>query len=418
MSRMKITGGHRLTGDVSIHGAKNSALPVLAACLAVGDRCEIHNCPRLSDVDAAADILRYLGCSIEIDGSVAVVDSTDIARCDVPEHLMREMRSSISFLGAMVARCGRAELSLPGGCELGARPIDLHLSALERMGAIIEEYHGYIHCRVSGRLHGTSVPLGFPSVGATENIMVVASTAKGTTTITNAAREPEISDLACFLNRCGARISGYGESTITIEGVDSLSGCKHTVIPDRIEAVTYMAAAAMNRGDVELRGVEIAHLMPVIGVLEEMGCRISGMGDRVRIQTDGRLRPVKCVRTMPYPGFPTDAQAIIMAASCIADGTSVFVENIFDSRFKHTAELCRLGARIKTEGRVAVIEGAERLTGASVRSTDLRGAAALIVAGTAADGVTTVNDLHHLDRGYEDIEGGLRSLGADIIRIR
>lgn len=285
------------------------------------------------------------------------------------------------------------------------------------MGTRIEERGGCIYCSVDGRLTGCQVPLAFPSVGATENVMVAAATAKGTTVITNAAREPEIVCLARFLNSCGARISGHGESTITVEGVDSLYGCCHTVIPDRIEAATYMAAAAVTSGEICLRRVTPAHLMPVIPVFEEMGCAVTVYDDSLIIKAPERLRPVGYVRTMPYPGFPTDCQAIVMSAACVADGTSVFVENIFDNRFKHVGELSRLGAHIKIEGRVAVVDGVRGLSGTTVDSTDLRGSAALVVAGLEADGETVVRNLHHLDRGYQQLELGLRSLGADIVRI-
>ena len=417
MSRIVIEGGKRLQGEVFIHGAKNSALPILAACVAVGERCEISNCPCLSDVNASTDILRYLGCVTQWRDSAACVDAAGVSRFDVPERLMREMRSSISFLGAILARCGCAEVSLPGGCELGARPVDLHLSALARMGAQIEERHGVIHCRCSGRLRGTTIPLSFPSVGATENIMVAAATAQGTTVITNAAREPEISDMGRFLNCCGARITGCGESTIVIEGVESLHGCEYSVMPDRIEAATYMAAAAVTGCEITLRRTEPQSLEPVVPIFEKMGCAIEVSGSEVHIKAPHRLRDAGTVRTMPYPGFPTDAQAIMMAAACVAQGTSVFVENIFDSRFKHVGELRRLGAHITTEGRMAVVEGVQRLTGAPVSATDLRGAAALIIAGLAAEGTTVVSELHHLDRGYEQIERSLAQLGASIERI-
>lgn len=417
MSEMHITGGRKLIGETEIQGAKNSALPILAACFAAGSPCEIHSCPALTDVNASLNILRCLGCRAVSEGQKVFIDSSAANRCDIPERLMREMRSSISFLGAVLSRCGEAELSTPGGCELGARPVDLHLTALARMGAKIEESHGRIHCSVpKGKLEGAAIPLSFPSVGATENIMVAAATAEGTTVITNAAREPEIVDLAAFMCSCGARISGAGESTITIEGVPKLHGCIHTVIPDRIEAVTFMAAAAMTGGDVLLRNADYMHLLSAAAVLEEMGCIIREEKDGLRLTANKRLCPAGYVRTMPYPGFPTDAQAIIMAAACIARGTSVFVENIFDNRFKHVGELCRLGASIKTEGRAAVVEGVPRLTGASVASTDLRGGAALIIAGTAAEGKTIVSGLHHVDRGYQSIEKKLRSLGADIER--
>lgn len=417
MSEIHITGGRRLAGEITVQGAKNSALPILAACFAAGSPCEINGCPELTDVNASLNILRSLGCRAISEGQKVFIDPTQANRCNIPERLMREMRSSISFLGALLSRCGEAELSTPGGCELGARPVDLHLAALAKMGAKIEESHGRIRCTVpQGRLKGAVIPLSFPSVGATENIMVAAATADGTTIITNAAREPEIVDLAAFLRGCGARISGSGESTVVIEGVPELHGCSHRVIPDRIEAVTYMAAAAVTGGDILLHNADYIHLLPTAAVLEEMGCIVREEKNGVRLTANKRLASAGYVRTMPYPGFPTDAQAIIMAAACTAKGTSVFVENIFDNRFKHVGELCRLGACIKTEGRAAVVEGVSRLTGASVTSTDLRGGAALIVAGLAAEGKTVVGGLHHVDRGYQSTEKKLRSIGADIVR--
>jgi len=417
MEKMIIHGGNRLSGTVCMHGAKNSALPLLAACLAAEGPCRLHNCPGLSDVKISLDILQHLGCLAVMDDGTAFVDSANARYQEIPDSLMRRMRSSITFLGAMLARFGHAELSLPGGCELGARPVDLHLSALERMGARVEEQHGRIRCRVDGRLKGASIPLGFPSVGATENIMIAAATARGETVIQNAAREPEIVDLGCFLNACGARITGCGESTVIIQGVERLGGCAHRVIPDRIEAATYLAAAAVTGGDVTLIHARPEHLIPVLSALETMGCVLNCTESTIRIIAPERLRPAGYVRTMPYPGFPTDAQAIMMAAACAAQGTSVFVENIFDGRMKHVSELCRLGARITTEGRMAVVEQSPGLTGAKLAACDLRGAAALIVAGLAAAGVTEVTGLCHLDRGYESFEHGLRSLGAEIYRV-
>lgn len=416
MSVLRINGGKRLSGEVLIHGAKNSALPVLAASLAVGGVCEIHNCPNLSDVAAAGSILKYLGCRAQWSDSVFFVDSKSVDRFDIPEKLMREMRSSIAFLGAMLARSQSVRLSMPGGCELGPRPIDLHIDSLRRMGASVEERDGCIIFSVDGRLKGCRVPLAFPSVGATENVMTAAATASGTTVITNAAREPEISDLADFLNSCGARISGAGGSTVVIEGVEKLHGCSHTVIPDRIEAATYMASAALTSGCVLLRSVIPEHIMPVVPAFEEMGCAIVFSDNEIKITAPKRLRAVRYTRTMPYPGFPTDAQAIVMACTCTAKGSSVFAETIFDSRFRHTGELARLGAKIKTDGRIAVVEGVEKLYGTTVSATDLRGAAALVAAGLAAEGTTIVSRLNHLDRGYQDMETALKELGADIER--
>lgn len=416
MSVLNIEGGRRLSGEICVHGAKNGALPILAATIAAQGTCEIHNCPHLSDVEAAGAILRWLGCRTSFSDGVFTVDSTGVSRCDIPEQLMREMRSSIAFLGALLTRTHKAQLSMPGGCELGPRPIDLHLDALRRMGAEVEERGGYIVCSVDGRLKGCRVPLSFPSVGATENIMTAAATAKGTTVITNAAREPEISDLAAFLNACGARISGAGGSTVVIEGVEKLGGCAHSVIPDRIEAATYMSAAAITGGNVLIKCVCPEHLMPVIPAFEEMGCDIAIFENSIKLDAPKRPGALRYIRTMPYPGFPTDAQAILMACTCRSAGSSIFAETIFDNRFRHTGELCRLGAKIKTDGHIAVVEGVEQLYGAPVSSTDLRGGAALVVAGLAAKGTTTVSELRHIDRGYQDIELALASLGADIKR--
>ena len=415
MTELIIQGGHRLNGAVHIHGAKNSALPLLAATLLVDGTCELENCPALSDVRAAADILRHLGCRVEQHGPHMCVDASAPCRGDIPDALMREMRSSIVFLGAIVARMGTAELSFPGGCELGPRPIDLHLAALRQMGLSIIEDGGKLRCEVCERLTGCSVTLAFPSVGATENILLAAVTAQGTTTIYNAAREPEISDLCAFLTACGARIVGAGESTIVVEGVERLHGCTHRVIPDRIETVTYMAAAAVTGGALLLRNVCPPQLQAVTPLFEEMGCRLSVRDAELLVSAPPRLARVKTVRTLPYPGFPTDAQALLMAMACVAKGTSVFVETIFESRFKHVGELMRLGARIKVEGRVAVVEGVERLSGAPVQCTDLRGGAALVLAGLAAQGETTVTELQHLERGYEAMVEGLTAAGASLI---
>ncbi len=417
MEKLLIEGGRRLSGTISVHGAKNSALPILAASLMAEGVSEIANCPCLSDVQVAMDILRHLGCSAERDGDMITVDTAGLGGSDIPDGLMQEMRSSIVFLGAILARTGEACLSFPGGCELGPRPIDLHLSALEKLGVSIEEDHGRLCCRAPGRLRGASITLALPSVGATENILLAASTAVGTTVIRNAAREPEIVDLCAYLNACGARIQGAGESTLTVEGVERLHGCRHRVIPDRIVAATYMAAAAVTGGSLVLRRIEPEHMAPVFPLFEEAGCRLTLWEDELLISAPPRLRRMRTVRTMVYPGFPTDAGAPLLAMACVADGTSVFIENIFENRYKYTGELARMGARIKVEGRVAVVEGVPALSGARVSCTDLRGGAALVIAALAAQGETEIGELAHLDRGYEALTDCLRETGAQIRRI-
>lgn len=412
-----VKGTHRLSGTVPIHGAKNSALPVLAATLLADGVSEIDNCPHLADVQASAEILRCLGCRVAYQDGCMTVDASGLCRQDVPDYLMREMRSSIVFLGAIVARTGGADLSFPGGCELGPRPIDLHLAALRQMGVTIEEEGGHLHCHCESHLHGAAITLSFPSVGATENILLAAVTAEGKTTITNAAREPEIVDLCTYLQACGAQIDGAGEGVITVEGVERLTGCRHSVIPDRIEATTYMAAAAVTGGSLVLQRIQPRHLSAVLPAFEEAGCHMSVWDQDVLISAPPRLRRIKTIRTMPYPGFPTDAQAPVMAMTCLAEGTSVFIENIFESRYKHVGELTRLGAKIKVEGRVAVVEGVPRLSGAPVECTDLRGGASLVVAALAAAGETVITNLHHLDRGYENLVGCLSDVGAVIRRV-
>lgn len=417
MPKLLVEGGHRLNGEIKVQGAKNSVLPILSACILAREQCVIHNCPDLSDVDASIEILRHLGCRVEREGATVIVDASSISGFDIPEELMREMRSSIVFLGAIAARLGRAMVFAPGGCEIGVRPIDIHLSALRQLGLDIKEEHGRLDCRTDGRFKGAKIALSLPSVGATENIMLAAATAQGRTTVLNAAREPEISDLADFLNGCGAKIHGAGEGVLVIDGVERLSGTEHTVIPDRIVAATYMAAAAVTRGNITLKDVIPAHLGSVMPAFEEAGCDISLGGRELTVSAPPKLKRIRTVRTSPYPGFPTDAQAPLMAVTTLSDGTSMFVENIFESRFKHVGELIRLGAHIKVEGRVAIVEGVQRLSGACVVSSDLRGSAALVVAGLSADGATTIDGLSHLYRGYENIEKCLTSVGAEIKRV-
>ena len=411
-----VEGGSRLRGQLTVQSAKNSVLPILAATILSRDVCVIEKCPRLEDVDASAAILRHLGCRVRWMGEDLEVDSRGLCRWDIPDDLMRRMRSSVIFLGAILARCGRAELSYPGGCELGPRPIDLHLSALGALGAGIDECGGQMRCRGQG-LRGTEIVLTLPSVGATENAMLAACGARGVTVISNAAREPEIMDLQDFLCKMGASVRGAGTSTVIVEGERPLHGCHHRCIGDRIAAATYLAAVAATGGDVTLNGVDYRHLSTVTTALRQAGCRISSDAGHIRLQSEGRLRGVCPIHTSPHPGFPTDAQAVVMAALLRSRGTTVFVENMFQNRYRHVAELQRMGANIRLEGRVAVLCGVPRLCGATVRCTDLRGGAALVLAGLQADGITQVEEIHHIKRGYGDLTGDLARLGAKIQEI-
>ena len=417
MSKLLVKGRQKLGGEVSVQGAKNSALPILAATVLAKGENVIFNCPCLSDVDASCGILRYLGCRVRREGGALLIDSAGVDRSDIPDSLMRKTRSSIVFLGAVLARTGRARLCFPGGCEIGPRPIDLHLKALRQLGAEIREEHGCLDCRAPYGLKGGRVALSFPSVGATEDIMIAAATASGTTTVTNAAREPEIADLADYLNRCGAHIYGAGEGVLVIDGVPSLHGALHTIIPDRIVAATLLSCAAVTGSELVLKGAVTSHLGAVLPVFEEGGCSLQSRDGDLKITAPHRLRSMRVVRPMPYPGFPTDAQAPLLAAACTALGTTVFVENIFENRYRHTGELIRMGASVKTEGKVAVIEGVPRLYGASVEATDLRGAAALVIAALAAEGKSTVSGVKYLERGYENLETVLSDLGAEIKKI-
>jgi len=416
MSVLNITGGP-VSGTIRAHGAKNSVLPILAATLINKDVSIISNCPDLADVRSSIRILRHLGCKAEYSGCTVTVDSSDVTRADIPESLMREMRSSVIFLGAILARTGHANMSYPGGCELGTRPIDLHLNALKSMGAEFSEDGGNIECKAS-RLTGTEIILSFPSVGATENIMIAACAANGLTTIKNAAREPEIEDLQTFLRAMGADVSGAGTSTVYINGcMDKLHGANHRIMPDRIETATYLCAAAMAGGRIRIGDVVPEHNSAVLSALSETGCEITTERDVIELKRYKPLRPMRPIRTMPYPGFPTDAQSPIMAVCTRASGTTVFTENIFESRFRHVAELTRMGADIRVEGRVAVVCGVDRLYGARVKCEDLRGGAALVVAALGAEGVTTISHLTHIDRGYENLTEKLTSLGVNINRM-
>lgn len=415
MSCYQIEGGHPLGGRLAVQGAKNSVLPILAAALLAPGQSVIHNCPDLSDVSVTLNILALLGCRVKREGDTVTVDASVLSRADIPDCLMREMRSSVIFLGALLARLGTAELSYPGGCELGPRPIDLHLAALRALGVEIQESQGCLCCRGGSQLRGRELCLSMPSVGATENAMLAACGCPGLTTIVGAAREPEIVDLQNFLLAMGAEISGAGGAVITIRGGKPLHPAEHWVVGDRIAAATYLCAVGAAGGQVELTGIQPDHLTAVLACLEESGCEIrTGPGLLALERSDGPMRGISPVRTAPYPGFPTDSQALLMAALAGGKGTTMFVENMFDSRYHHVDELRRMGANIHVADRVAVVSGVGRLHGASVRSTDLRGGAALVVAGLGAEGITTVSELKHIHRGYDGLDRCLNALGARI----
>ena len=416
MSAFVINGGRRISGSISVQGSKNSVLPILAATILINGKTVIHNCPLLSDTAGTIKILKTLGCIVMCEGNSIIVDSTTINNAEIPEKLMREMRSSVIFLGAILGRLNTAVISTPGGCEIGLRPIDLHLYAMRQLGVDIAEDYGRLVCTAPNGLKGKKITFSFPSVGATENAILASVTAKGTTTIVNAAREPEITDLCDFLNKCGADIMGAGESVITINGKQALNPCEYSVICDRIACATYLIAGAVTGGDVTLENTNPIHLNAILPLLEEAGCGINVRCRSIHLKAPRRLNRIDKIITQPYPGFPTDAQAPFTSLACVANGTSVIVENIFESRFKHIPELVRMGAKIRMEGRVAVVDGVERLYGAEVISPDLRGGAALVLAGLCAQGVTVVNSTNYIDRGYEDFENNLCMLNADVKR--
>lgn len=417
MSAYLVEGGNRLQGTARVHGAKNSVLPILAATILCPGESVVHNCPDLSDVRASIAILEHLGCRVERAGDTVTVDASALTGRDVPDALMREMRSSVIFLGAILARLGEAIMSFPGGCELGPRPIDLHLAAIRSLGAQVREQGGELHCSAAGGLAGCEITFSIPSVGATENAMLCACGAEGVTVICNAAREPEIVDLQAFLRALGADVRGAGTSVITVRGKKPLHGGEHTVMPDRIVAATLLTAVAAAGGEAELLGTDYRQLSTVTAVLTEAGCRIRSGSDSIHICREAPLRGVRPIRTAPYPSFPTDAQPPVMAALCRGTGTTVFVENMFESRYRHVDELSRMGADIRVEGKVAVVCGVERLHGAALQAADLRGGAALVVAALGAEGRSEITGLHHMDRGYYGLEDTLRGLGADIVRV-
>lgn len=418
MEKLIVKGGNRLVGAVKTSGAKNAVLPIIAASILGTTPSHLDEVPMLEDVHTISEVLKCLGLAVECSPEKNVLDinSTEITSYEAPYELVRTMRASFLVMGPLLARIGKARISMPGGCAIGARPIDIHLKGFEALGVKIEQGHGYIEASAPEGLKGTSIYFDFPSVGATENIMMAASLAEGTTILENAAEEPEIVDLANYLNKMGAKIRGAGTDTIRIEGVDKLHGADYTIIPDRIEAGTYMIAAAMTGGDIVVENVLPEHQKPLIAKLREAGAVVEEDIDKVRVIGKNPLKAVS-IKTLPYPGFPTDMQAQMMAMMVIAEGRSKVTETVFENRFMHVVELNRMGAQISTEGRSAVIDGPCKLTGCDVRATDLRAGAAMILAGLVAEGTTRIGDLHHIDRGYENIVAKLKNLGADIERV-
>ena len=418
MEKLIVKGGNRLVGAVKTSGAKNAVLPIIAASILGTTPSHLDEVPMLEDVHTISEVLKCLGLAVECspEKNVLDIDSTEITSYEAPYELVRTMRASFLVMGPLLARLGKARISMPGGCAIGARPIDIHLKGFEALGVKIEQGHGYIEASAPEGLKGTSIYFDFPSVGATENIMMAASLAEGTTILENAAEEPEIVDLANYLNKMGAKIRGAGTDTIRIEGVEKLHGADYTIIPDRIEAGTYMIAAAMTGGDIVVENVLPEHQKPLIAKLREAGAVVEEDIDKVRVIGKNPLKAVS-IKTLPYPGFPTDMQAQMMAMMVIAEGRNKVTETVFENRFMHVVELNRMGAQISTEGRSAVIDGPCKLTGCDVRATDLRAGAAMILAGLVAEGTTRIGDLHHIDRGYENIVAKLKNLGADIERV-
>lgn len=419
MEKLIIHGGHELHGRVKISGAKNAVLPIIAATLLAQDKpCVLDEVPYLNDVCTITEVLRQLGAKVKFNREehTLFIDSTALKTVDAPYDLVRKMRASFVILGPLLARYGKAKISMPGGCAIGTRPIDLHLKGFEALGAEVEIGHGFISASAPHGLKGTSIYLDFPSVGATENIIMAACMAEGQTILENAAQEPEIIDLANFLNIMGAKIRGAGTNVIKITGVPKLTGHNYTIIPDRIEAGTYMVAVAMTGGDIYIENAISEHLKPVIAKLTEAGVTIEEDIDGIRVSCHKRPKAID-IKTLPYPGFPTDMQAQFMAMLCIAEGTGFVTETVFENRFMHVDELKRMGAHIRVDGRTSIVEGIPTLTGCQVKATDLRAGAAMVLAGLVAKGETQVSYIHHIDRGYDNLVAKLCGLGADICRV-
>ncbi|MCJ7656802.1 MAG: UDP-N-acetylglucosamine 1-carboxyvinyltransferase [Candidatus Atribacteria bacterium] len=415
--KLIISGGNRLHGTVKIDGAKNSSLSIMAATLLTKDVCILRNVPRLTDVETMSDVIRKLGVNVEWkEGNNLYIDSDNFNNYEAPYELVKMMRASILVMGPLLARLKRAKISLPGGCAIGARPVDYHLKGFEALGAQVEVEKGYIEAKVKV-LKGDEIYLDFPSLGATENIMMAACLAEGVTTIENAAKDPEVVELGNFLNKMGAKVKGLGTDLIKIKGVKELHGIDYTIIPDRIEAGTYMIAAAVTGGDVLIEEADPLLLKPLIVKLEEAGVRIELEKNLIKVIGPDRANAVD-IKTLPFPGFPTDMQPQFMALSCVARGTSVITETVFEKRFAHIGDLIRMGSDIKVEGHSAIIKGVKKLSAAPVMASDLRGGAALVLAGLVAEGTTELSRIYHLDRGYAKLEEKLNSLGADIKRVK
>jgi UDP-N-acetylglucosamine 1-carboxyvinyltransferase len=416
VDKFVIDGPARLAGEVAVSGAKNAALPCLAAALLTAEPVRLTNLPNVADIRTLRKLLQHIGAHVEADGSSATIETREIGSADAPYDLVKTMRASVLVLGPLLARSGSVRVSMPGGCAIGVRPINLHLAAFEKLGAEVRLDHGYVEAKAA-RLRGAQIDFDTVTVTGTENVMLAATLASGTTRLVNAAREPEVTDLARMLNAMGAKISGAGTETIVIEGVERLRGVSHSVIPDRIEAGTYALAAAATRGDVAIRNCAPEHLTALTTRLSATGASLQSSGDTLRVQATGALRSHD-VATAPYPGFPTDLQAQWMALAAGMDGVATITETIFENRFQHVAELVRMGARVRLEGRWAVVEGPSRLAGARVMASDLRASAALAIAALTAEGETTVDRVYHLDRGYERMEEKLEQLGAKVRRVK
>ena len=412
MKKYIIEGGRKLEGTTYVSGSKNASLPIIAATILNGGMNKLYNVPNIHDTQMMFKILELLGCKIKKNHGKIIIDSKDIHQVEIPENLMQEMRSSVIIVGALIARKKEAIFTYPGGCDIGSRPIDLHIKAFEKLGIEVKEESGYIHCRAN-EIVGNDIGLDFPSVGATENIMLASIFAKGTTRIINAAMEPEIIDLQNALNSMGAKISGAGTNNIIIKGVEKLKNLSYNIIPDRIEAGTLLCAAAITGGSIKLQKVVPEHIETLTNKLEEMGCDLQISKNEIDLKAPKRLKPVD-IKTLPYPGFPTDMQSIIASTLSIAKGTSIIVENIFENRYRYISELKKMGAKISVEGRTAVIKGVRRLNRAKVKATDLRGGAALVLAGLNSKGRTTIENIEYVLRGYENLDKKLKALGANI----